>query len=136
MKLLDLFKWNRNFLAKSQLRSLRNLKDLPSNAVDEVIASVMNEARTSQECSDTEFSQMIGVLYDYTYYCQGSNVYKKWLQLTGAEYVYTREYLHALDEQKDPFAGCYFADGTITAKGLELRMETRTRIGTEVTAFP
>jgi hypothetical protein len=112
-KIHEFFAWGNAFLQRSQLRSLRNLTLLPEPTAVEILNQITK--------IDVEFDLLIDW---YTFCKDDSKSIRRALAQWCTEIKQAKEYLNAnTTERSDPFAGCYFSDGTISGKGLQLRME-------------
>lgn len=113
--LTDSLQAGRNFLARSQLRSLRNLSLLPPLSRDELLNSLLE----NNKLTPTESEACYEILEAWvTYSVRG---FIKPLQLAGEDWRKYNEWRNL--ESTDDFYGCYFPNGDITARGLALRME-------------
>jgi hypothetical protein len=114
-ELVDFFAWGNAFLQRSQLRSLRNLTLYNFGDETSILARLIPGAHFDR--------QDIHLLFRWADYCRDS---KRKLPVidAGMRYNQIKEYIDAnTTERSDPFAGCYFSDGTISGKGMQLRME-------------
>lgn len=110
--------WGNTFLQRSQLRSLRNLSALSFDDETRILRALIPPNIHDED---------ICILYRWGELCRGQPV-QRYLSSVGRRYLQTKEYLNAnATEKEDPFAGCYFYDGTVSEKGIRLRIEAGIR---------
>lgn len=118
MSVLKNLKWGRNFLRRSQLRSLRNLDIFfPGDA-----GALLNQLLNEMDLSTNEQDAAREILESWTRVCKGSQPAKAAIHYWGAHY---EEAKNRADEvngvSDDRFAFCYLADETLSRRGCELR---------------